>query len=82
MFSPQSSSSIKTKENNLEESFTNDNTETIRDEEFTKERNKKFRDKQQIIYQQFDFDEIRKQRLQWGIFRDRREECYQKIVGK
>ena len=40
------------------------------------------RDKQQIIYQQFDFDEIRKQRLQWGIFRDRREECYQKIVGK
>ena len=40
------------------------------------------RDKQQIIYQQFDFDEIRKQRIQWGIFRDRREECYQKIAGK
>ena len=45
MFSPLSFSSIKTKDNNLEESFTNDNTETIPDEEFTKERSKKFRDK-------------------------------------
>lgn len=45
MFSLQSSSSIKTKDNNLEESFTYDNTETIPDEEFTQERNKKFRDK-------------------------------------
>ena len=32
--------------------------------------------------EQVHVDEIRKQRLQWGIFRDRREECYQKIVGK
>ena len=44
MIPKQSSSSI-TKDSNLEESFTNDNTETIPDEEFSKGTSKKFRNK-------------------------------------
>lgn len=44
MFPKQSSSSI-TKDSNLEGSFTNDNTETIPDEEFSKVTSKKLRNK-------------------------------------
>ena len=44
MIPKQSSSSI-TKDSNLEESFTNDNTETIPDEEFSKVTSKKLRNK-------------------------------------
>ena len=34
------------------------------------------RDKEEIIYAEYDFEEIRKNRLSWGLFRDRRPEHY------
>ena len=37
------------------------------------------RDRMEIIYAEYDFDEIRKNRLSWGLFRDRRPECYDSI---
>ena len=37
------------------------------------------RDREEIIYAEYDFDEIRKNRLSWGLFRDRRPECYREI---
>jgi N-carbamoylputrescine amidase len=37
------------------------------------------RDSEEIIYAEYDFNEIRKMRLSWGLFRDRRPECYQEI---
>ena len=39
------------------------------------------RDKEEIIYAEYDFEENRKLRLSWGIFRDRRPECYSDICG-
>lgn len=33
-----------------------------------------------ILIAEFDFDKISKQRFEWGLFRDRRPECYKKIV--
>lgn len=39
------------------------------------------RDCQEIIFAEYDFDEIRKNRLSWGLFRDRRPECYDWICG-
>lgn len=35
-----------------------------------------------LIYAEFDLDELAKARLEWGLFRDRRPEVYQNIVGK
>ncbi len=35
-----------------------------------------------IIYAEYDFGEIRKKRMEWGIFRDRRPECYGGISAK
>lgn len=34
------------------------------------------RDGEQFITAAFDFDQIKKERLEWGLFRDRRPECY------
>jgi N-carbamoylputrescine amidase len=39
------------------------------------------RDKEEIIYAEYDFEENRKMRLSWGLFRDRRPECYSDICG-
>ena len=39
------------------------------------------RDAEEIIYAEYDFDEIRRNRLSWGLFRDRRPECYKDITG-
>ncbi len=39
------------------------------------------RDKEEIIYAEYDFDEIRRNRLSWGLFRDRRPECYKDIAN-
>ena len=39
------------------------------------------RDKEEIIYAEYDLDSIRKNRLSWGLFRDRRPECYKAITG-
>ena len=38
------------------------------------------RDKEEIIYAEYDFREIRRNRLSWGLFRDRRPECYKDIT--
>lgn len=34
------------------------------------------RDKEEILYQEYDLDKIREDRLAWGLFRDRRPETY------
>jgi N-carbamoylputrescine amidase len=34
------------------------------------------RDRQEIITWEFDLSELDKKRLEWGLFRDRRPECY------
>jgi N-carbamoylputrescine amidase len=39
------------------------------------------RDKQEIISASFDLDEVRKARLAWGVFRDRRPDLYQGLLG-
>lgn len=33
-----------------------------------------------ILTYEFDFSKIRQQRFEWGLFRDRRPECYKKII--
>ena len=38
------------------------------------------RDKEEIIYAEYDFEENRKMRSSWGMFRDRRPECYKDIT--
>lgn len=38
------------------------------------------RDKEEIIYSSFDFEQMSKDRLAWGIFRDRRPDCYGTIT--
>jgi N-carbamoylputrescine amidase len=38
------------------------------------------RDKEEIIYAEYDFAQIRENRLSWGLFRDRRPECYKAIT--
>ena len=38
------------------------------------------RDQEEIIYAEYDFDEIRRNRSSWGLFRDRRPECYTAIT--
>jgi N-carbamoylputrescine amidase len=40
------------------------------------------RDGEQVITVDFDFDRIKKERVNWGLFRDRRPECYGKICGR
>lgn len=37
------------------------------------------RDQEEILYHAFDLDEIQKERYDWGLFRDRRPECYKVI---
>jgi len=38
------------------------------------------RDKEEILYSEFDVQEIREHRHYWGLIRDRRPECYGEIV--
>ncbi|SDA40369.1 N-carbamoylputrescine amidase [Butyrivibrio sp. INlla18] len=38
------------------------------------------RDQEEIIYAEYDFDQIRKNRSSWGLFRDRRPERYTEIT--
>ena len=38
------------------------------------------RDKEEIIYAEYDFAQIRENRLSWGLFRDRRPDCYGEIT--
>ena len=37
------------------------------------------RDKEEVLINTYDLDEIMNNRLSWGIFRDRRPECYKEI---
>ena len=39
------------------------------------------RDKEEILSQTYELDELREKRLEWGLFRDRRPECYGIIAG-
>ncbi len=38
-------------------------------------------DKEEIICAEYDFAQIRENRLSWGLFRDRRPECYKDIIS-
>ncbi|QFR50078.1 N-carbamoylputrescine amidase [Sulfurimonas lithotrophica] len=38
------------------------------------------RDKEEIIYAEYDFEENRKQRIYWGLLRDRRPDCYKDLT--
>ncbi len=38
------------------------------------------RDKEEIIYAEYDLDENRKHKAYWGLFKDRRPECYEALV--
>lgn len=38
------------------------------------------RDKEEVLLQEFDLAALAKDRLAWGLFRDRRPECYKKIA--
>lgn len=38
------------------------------------------RDQEEILLQEFDLTALAKDRLAWGLFRDRRPECYKKIA--
>ena len=40
------------------------------------------RDKEEILYSEFDSAEIREHRHYWGLIRDRRPECYGEIVKR
>ena len=40
------------------------------------------RDKEEILYAEYDLTALAADRLSWGLFRDRRPECYGKIAGK
>ena len=38
------------------------------------------RDRQEILISEIDLEKAGNSRLEWGLFRDRRPECYQEIV--
>ena len=38
------------------------------------------RDKEEVLIQTFNLDEINTARLEWGLMRDRRPECYKEII--
>ena len=40
------------------------------------------RDKEEVLYHDYDLDEIEENRITWGLFRDRRTECYRLITEK
>ena len=40
------------------------------------------RDQEEILMQEYDLQELTKKRLEWGLFRDRRPECYGVVSGK
>ncbi|MCR5282442.1 MAG: hypothetical protein K6E18_03660 [Lachnospiraceae bacterium] len=39
------------------------------------------RDKEQILTATFDLEELLQKRMEWGLFRDRRENMYQILCG-
>ncbi len=39
------------------------------------------RDREEVLTAEFDLDETARERLEWGLYRDRRPECYRSIAG-
>lgn len=39
------------------------------------------RDQEEVLVAEYDLDSLAEDRLSWGIFRDRREECYKVLAG-
>lgn len=39
------------------------------------------RDQEEVLFQEYELDILGKERLAWGLFRDRRPECYRLIAG-
>lgn len=39
------------------------------------------RDQEEILMETYDLDDLAAKRLEWGLFRDRRPECYREISG-
>ena len=39
------------------------------------------RDQEEVLFQEYELDTLGKERLAWGLFRDRRPECYRLIAG-
>jgi len=39
------------------------------------------RDQEEVLVAEYDLDSLEEDRLSWGIFRDRREECYKVLAG-
>lgn len=40
------------------------------------------RDEEELLLQEYDLSKLAQMRLEWGLFRDRRPECYSIIAGK
>ena len=40
------------------------------------------REREEVLTASFDLDEVEENRMSWGLFRDRRPHCYEKISGK
>ncbi|MGN0349288.1 MAG: N-carbamoylputrescine amidase [Roseburia sp.] len=40
------------------------------------------RDREEVLMQEYDLPKLAKKRLEWGLFRDRRPECYGSIAGE
>lgn len=40
------------------------------------------RDREEILYAEYDLEELAQKRLEWGLFRDRRPGCYRKLTEK
>ena len=38
------------------------------------------RESEGVLYAEYDFEQIKQARLSWGLFRDRRPECYEDLV--
>ena len=38
------------------------------------------RDSETVLYARYDFERIRRERRNWGLFRDRRPECYEVLA--
>ncbi|HQQ40408.1 MAG TPA: N-carbamoylputrescine amidase [Clostridia bacterium] len=38
------------------------------------------RESEGVLYAEYDFEQIKQARLSWGLFRDRRAECYKELV--
>lgn len=69
-------------ENNYQESALNFYGSSFMTDETGEVKVSAKRDQEDILYGEYDLEEIREMRLSWGLFRDRRPECYGRIAGK